>query len=233
LRHTVLVVTDLFTKWVEAFPLVDTTATTLATTLMNDIVCHYGVPTYLHSDQGANLCSAVVQELCHLLEIHTTRTLAYHPEGNRQVERSNHTVEAILAKIIGDDQQNWDLYLPKALLAFRTSIHEVTGFTPYWLVFGHAPQLPIDVMTGHIDSNKAQSYLQFVKQTHGYLKQAYTMVHQRLAQQHLCRKHLHDKAGTAEEFHIGDVVWLHTPVVKLTWQHKKIFILLEGPIHYC
>lgn len=141
----ILVVTDLFTKWVEAFLLVDTTATTLATILMNDIVCRYGVPTYLHSDQGANLCSAVVQKFCCLFGIHSTRTSAYHPKGNGQVEWFNHTVEAMLAKIIGD-QQNWDLYLPKALLAY-TFVHEVTGFTPYYLVFGHFPQLLNDVMT--------------------------------------------------------------------------------------
>ena len=88
-----LVVTDLFTKWVEAFPLADTTATTLATILMNNIVCRYGVPAYLHSDQGANLCSTVVQELCRLLGIHHTRTSAYHPKDNGQVERMNRTIE--------------------------------------------------------------------------------------------------------------------------------------------
>ena len=56
----ILVITDLFTKWVEAFPLKDTTATTLATIMLNEVVCRYGVPTSLHSDQGANLCSSEV-----------------------------------------------------------------------------------------------------------------------------------------------------------------------------
>ena len=46
---------------------------------MNEVVCRYGVPASLHSDQGANLCSAVVQELCQLLGIDRTRTSAYHP----------------------------------------------------------------------------------------------------------------------------------------------------------
>ena len=235
-----LVVTDLFTKWVEVFPLADITATTLATILMNNIVSRYGVPAYLHSDQGANLCSTVVQELCRLLGIHRTRTSAYHPEGNGQVERMNRTIEGMLAKMIANDQHNWDLYLPKALLAYCTSIHDVTGFTPYRLVFGQSPQLPIDVMTGHVDSNKSQSYPQFVKQTHGYLKNAYTMVRQRLVQQHLCRKRLHDKAGTAEELYIGDVVWLYTPVVKCGntrkfssfWKGPYTIVDKPGPVNY-
>ena len=95
----------------------------------------------------------------------------------------------MLAKVIADDQQNWDLYLPKVLLVYRTSIHEITGFTPYRLVFGQSPQLPIDVIAGCVHNHKTQSYPQFVKQTHEYLKQAYTMVQKRLTQQHQFRKH--------------------------------------------
>ena len=88
----------------------------------------------------------------------------YHPEGNGQVERFNRTLEDMLAKTIGEgNQQNWDIYLPKALLAYRTSLHEVTGFTPYHLVFGHSPQLPIDVMLGRITNTKVKSFPQFVQ----------------------------------------------------------------------
>ena len=88
----ILVITNLFTKWVEAFPLKDATANTLATIMLNEIVCRYGVPTYIHSDQEANLRSAVIQSLCQLLGITTTKTSAYYPEGNGQVERFNWTV---------------------------------------------------------------------------------------------------------------------------------------------
>ena len=224
----ILVVTDLFTKWVEAFPLMNTTAITLATVLMNDIVCRFGVPEYLHSDQAANLRSAVVQELCHLLGIHSTKSSAYHPEGNGQVERFNRTVEAMLAKVIDEDHQNWDLYLPKALFAYRTSLHEVTGFTPFHLTFGRSPTLPIDAMLGRTNKAKVQSYPQFVRQTHGYLTQAYTLTRHRLSQYHLRQKHHHDKGGTATELQVGDVVWLYTPVVK-RGNTRKFSSFWRGP----
>ena len=237
----ILVVTDLFTKWVEAFPLPNTTATTLATILMNEIVCRFGVPAHLHSDQGANLRSAVVQKLCQLLGIHSTRTSAYHPEGNGQVERFNQTLEAMLAKMInGSDQHEWDLYLPKALMAYRTSLHEATGFTPYHLVFGHSPQFPIDVMLGRVSSPLVQSYPQFVQQTHRFLKEAYNVAQQKLSRQYLRRKGTHDSAGTASEFQIGDVVWLYTPVVKQGntkkftsfWRGPYTVIDKSGPVNY-
>ena len=102
----ILVITDLFTKWAEAFPLKDTTATTLATVMLNEVVCRYDVPSCLHSNQGANLCSSVVYSLCELLGIVTTRTSVYHPEGNGQVEHFNHMLESILAKIIHANQDD-------------------------------------------------------------------------------------------------------------------------------
>ena len=86
-----LVITYLFTKWMKAFPLKDTTAT----------ICRYGVTSSLHSNQGTSLCSNVVYSLCELLGI---RTSAYHPEGNGQVERLKHTLESILAKTIDANQ---------------------------------------------------------------------------------------------------------------------------------
>ena len=113
----ILVITDLFTKWVEAFPLKDMTATTLATTMLNEVICRYDVPSSLHSDQGANLCSSVVYSLCELLGIATTRTSAYHLEGNGQVERFNRTLQSILAKTVDANQDTWDTQLLKALFA--------------------------------------------------------------------------------------------------------------------
>ena len=98
----ILVVTDVFSKWVEAFPLQVTDGFTLTSTLMDEVICRYGVPTQLHSDQGSNLNAEVNQKLCQLLGIQRTRTTAYHPQGNGQVERFNRTVEAMLAKMVGE-----------------------------------------------------------------------------------------------------------------------------------
>ena len=75
----ILVVTDLFSKWTEAFPLKSTDSQTLATVLVNEVICRFGVPATLHSDQGANLTSNLISALCKLLGITQTRTTAYPP----------------------------------------------------------------------------------------------------------------------------------------------------------
>ena len=144
----ILVVTDLFSKWVEAFPLFATDSVTLAKILTDEVICRYGVPESLHSDQGANFVSEVIQSLCTNLGINRTQTSAYHPEGNGQVERFNRTLEAMLSKEIEEHQKDWDDHLQKVLFAYRTAVHDTTGYTPYFIISGRSPNLPIDILLG-------------------------------------------------------------------------------------
>ena len=60
----------------------------------------------------------------------------------------NHTLKDMLAKMVDENQRNWDSILQKAVFAYRVSINKSTGFTPYLVNFGRSPQLPIDVMFG-------------------------------------------------------------------------------------
>ena len=107
----ILVVTDLFTKWVEAFPLCETSSVTLVTVLVDHVICRFGVPVVLHSDQGANPCSEVIKAACQLLGMEKTRASAYHPQGNRKIERLNRTVEAICERRLGSMPQESSLCL--------------------------------------------------------------------------------------------------------------------------
>ena len=223
----ILVVTDIFTKWVEAFALKDTTANTLATVLLNEVICCYGAPCTLHSDQGANLCSSVVQCLCQLLGTSTTRTSACHPEGNGQFEHFNHALEAILAKIVAYNQHDWDSHLPKVLFTYRTAIHETTQFSPFHFMFGCLPRLPDDLMLACTQPSKPHSYPKFVQDSQKQLTSSYTIAKQQLQAQHL-QKCIQDSNGPSESFQVGGRIWLYTPVV--TQGHTRKFASFwKGP----
>ena len=172
----VLVITDLFTKWTEAFPLKVTDSETLAKILVNEVICRYGVPSSLHSDQGANLTSKIISSLCDTLGITQTKTTAYHPQGNAQVEQFNRTLEAMLAKVVDDNQQDWDKHLPQAMFAYRTAIHETTGYIPFHVNFGRSPTLPIDVMMGTTKNQKGVQIPEFVCHLHHSLNKAYSTI---------------------------------------------------------
>ena len=165
-----------------------------------------------------------------LLGIEGTRTSAYHPQGNGQVERFNRTLEAILAKTVKSNQRNWDTCLHKALFAYRTAIRGSTGYTPFHLMFGRSPQLPIDVMLGRVDdqSGAFSAYTPYVQELHEKLRNAYRLVRESLAAAHAQQKKIYDKKISESAFKIGDRVWLFVPAVP-TGRTKKLASLWRGP----
>ena len=84
-----LIAADYFTKWVEAYPLPNQEATTVAEVLVKEFVCCFSTPHIIHSNQGWNFESAVFAEMCRLLGITKTRTTPFHPESDGMVERFN------------------------------------------------------------------------------------------------------------------------------------------------
>ena len=85
-RH-ILVVMDHFTKWCEAFPTKDQKASTVADLLVSKVFSRFGPPLVLHSDQGSNFESSLMNENCDIMGITKTRTTAYHPSGDGQQSR--------------------------------------------------------------------------------------------------------------------------------------------------
>ena len=226
----ILVITDLFTKWVEAFPIRSTNTETLATILVNEIVCRYGVPRYLHSDQGANLTSRIIQSLCKKLGIQRTQTSAYHPQGNAQVERFNRTLEAMLSKTVKENQKDWDQQLPRALFAYRTAVHEATGYSPYRVNFGRSPALPVDVMLGldSLSEEEGKAVPEYVDDIGKSLQTMFGDIKQRLAEAHRQNKVRYDKKVAGKNFTIGDRVWLYIPVTR-EGRTKKFTTFWRGP----
>eukprot|EP00731_Ephydatia_muelleri_P003232 Em0001g3232a len=223
----ILVVTDLFSKWVEAFPLAVTDSITLARILTDEVICRYGVPESLHSDQGANFVSEVMQSLCAQLGIKRTQTSAYHPEGNGQVERFNRTLEAMLSKVVEEHQKDWDCHLQKVLFAFRTAVHESTGYTPLFVMSGRSPNLPIDVLLGRAQT-QGQELPDYVRKTQSSLKSAFSVVRQRLHKAHQRQKQLKDQAIAGDAFQVEDRVWLFVPAIR-KGQTRKFSSLWRGP----
>ena len=73
----ILVIGDYFTKWKEAYPMRNMEATTVANILVQEFISRFGVPKYLHTDQGRNFESGLIKEICSLLDINTLSAPAY------------------------------------------------------------------------------------------------------------------------------------------------------------
>ena len=167
---------DHFTKWYEAIPLPDQTAATTSDALLERWICRFGCPYSIHTDRGTNFESQLFTNLLKKLEIDKTRTTAFHPQSNSVIERKNRTLLNMLAKCIDGDQTNWSVKLPYVMMAYRSSVHESTGFTPHYLVFGHEISLPLDLMYRPPPGTITVDVHDWVSQKEEAFRQAYELV---------------------------------------------------------
>ena len=94
----ILVLGDHFTKWMEAYLIPDHTADTVATYLVIEFICRFGIPLLIHTDQGRELESALFQQMCKILKINKTRKSILRPKSDGMVERFNRTLRPCLNK---------------------------------------------------------------------------------------------------------------------------------------
>lgn len=142
----VLVVTDHFTKLAHAFPCANQTAKQVAKKLWDNVFCVYGFPERIHSDQGANFESNLIAELLHLAGVAKSRTTAYHPMGNGGTERFNRTLGSMLRTLPLKEKHRWPQQIQTLTFAYNATVHETTGYAPFFLMFGRVPRLPVDLL---------------------------------------------------------------------------------------
>ena len=142
----ILVIGNHFTKWYEALPLPSQTPVTTANAPVDHWIRRFGCPHSLHNDQGRNFESKLSEQLMKLLEMDKTRTTLFRPQSISVIERMKNTLPNMLAKCIIEEQSNRSQQLPYVMMAYRSSVHESTGYTPQFLVFGQELSLPLDCM---------------------------------------------------------------------------------------
>lgn len=114
----------------------DQSVNTIARKYVNHIICRHGCPEKLTTDEGAQFTSELLSEICKLLQVKQIQTTAYHPEANGVVERFHQTLMNFLSHYINEKQDDWDEWIDYALMAYRTTPHTATGYSPYYLNHG-------------------------------------------------------------------------------------------------
>uniref|UniRef100_A0A2N9HZZ8 Integrase catalytic domain-containing protein n=1 Tax=Fagus sylvatica TaxID=28930 RepID=A0A2N9HZZ8_FAGSY len=110
----------------------------------NNIICRYGMPEMLITDNASNLNNRMMDQLCQQFKIQHHNSAPYRPKMNGAVEAANKNVKKILSKMT-ETYKDWHEHLPYALCAYRTSVRTSVGATPYSLVYGMEAVLPVEV----------------------------------------------------------------------------------------
>lgn len=138
--------TDHFTRLAQAFPCKNQSAKEVARVLWDEYFCIYGFPERIHSDQGTSFESNLISELLRVSCVKKSHTTPYHPMGNGAVERFNRTLGGMIRALPPGEKHEWPRRLQTLTFMYNCTVHETTGFAPFYLMFGRVPRLPIDVM---------------------------------------------------------------------------------------
>ncbi|UYV84725.1 K02A2.6-like [Cordylochernes scorpioides] len=209
----ILVAMDYFTKWPEAFPLADQEAETVAETLISQFFSRFGVPMQIHTDQGRNFESRLFAQMCKLLGSHKTRTTPLHPQSDGMVERFNRTLASQLSLFVAQNQRDWDSQLPILLMAYRSSVHETTGYSPAKMLFGRELKLPCDLIFG-CPNSFGEGSNEFVDRLHSRLEKVHRWAREKLEIASEAMKVRYDTHACGNDLQEGGQVWLYNPKKK-------------------
>ena len=97
---------------------------------------------FVHTDQGANFVSELVQKFENRFRIKHIKTTTFHPQANGALERTHFTIKDLLETFIADNGTEWDLNLNLTYLAYNVAVYESTELTPIEMSFGRKANLP-------------------------------------------------------------------------------------------
>ena len=143
------------------------------------------------------------------------------------MERANRTIQNMLTTATNSQSNDWENCLLKVCLAYNTSKHASTGYTPFFLMFGRQPHMPLDVIYG-VAPTQTQEHCQYVANLRKTMESAYYLARQHMQTAAHRQKENYDHKIHGDKFTPGQLVWLCNPVVP-KGNSKKLHSPWVGP----
>ncbi|GJS93630.1 reverse transcriptase domain-containing protein [Tanacetum coccineum] len=140
-----IVAMDYFTKWIEAKAVATITGNQVKKFVWDNIVCRFGLPGEIISDNGKQFSDNPFKDWCEKLNIAQRFASVKHPQSNGLVERANRSLGEGIKARLGEGNKNWIEELPHVLWAHRTMIKSSHGDTPFSLTYGTEAVIPAEI----------------------------------------------------------------------------------------
>ena len=200
------IITDHYTKFARAIPTKNQTARTTAEALYNDFIVHFGIPNRIHSDHGANFESRTISELCKLIGIKKSHTTPYHQEGNAGPERFNRTLLNMLGTLEADQKSDWRKYINSLVYYYNCTPSETTKHSPYELLFGRKPKLPIDSAFEQVLENTDKAATEYLEDLQEKMQRTHQIVLQHREKAQMKQDKYYNQKAKAVKISVGDKV---------------------------
>ncbi len=214
----VLIVTDHFIRYSQAFPTRSQKVHEVARVLVDKYFVHYGLPARVHSDQGRYFESRLIRELLSLMGIRKSRTTPYHPQGDPQPERFNRTLLTMLGTLSRERKLRWSEHVVHLVHAYNSTKCDATGYSPYYLMFGREARLPVDMCFGVMCDTDEVNHFRYVEKLRESLREAYQLAAEVATKRHQRNKRLYDQRVSFQALEVGDRVLLRN--LGLRGKHK-------------
>ena len=173
--------------------------------MYNDFILWFGFPVRILHDQGGEFENQLFHRLEECCGMVRSRTTPYHPQGNGKTECLNQTLLSMLRTLPEHKKSICKDSLNKVFHAYNCTRHEATGITPYFLLFGRPPRLPIDLIFG-VKPASGSNYPAYVKEWQTAMKEAYKLAAKRSQLSDTKGKKHYDRRGYGPVLYQGDRV---------------------------
>jgi transposase InsO family protein len=178
--------------------------------LVEHVILRLGTPYTILTDNGKEFENELSQEIWRILGVNKKHTTPYFPASDGAVERWHRTMNTLLGKTVEVHQKDWPQRLPFVVNAYNACVHEATGFTPNFLMFGRELNVAVDILLGS-PSGLPKSTNDYAEHLMGMMASAYEEVREHLGRSGNRAKQYYDFSAKPRQFEVGDLVWYYSP----------------------
>ena len=223
----ILTLVDYATRYPEAVPLKKITTEAVAEALL-DIYSRVGIFEEVLTDQGTQFMSESMQEVSRLPSIKGLTITPNHHICNGLVERWNGTLKSMLKRLCQDQTKQWHRLIRPVLFAYREVLQELTGFSPFQLLYGRSVRGPGTILkelwTKEVNISEVKSSYEYVTELREHLEDSLKLAQEELEKSQKRNKRHFDWKAKPRRLEVGDRVLILFPT-----NSNKLLMQWRGP----
>ena len=180
---------------------------------MDKFETNYGCAQKILTDQAKAFNGKLYTALCREAKIRKMRTSPYHLQTNGQCKRFNRTLMTMLGALPQEDKVQWQDWVSTLVHMYNCTTNRVTGYSPYFLMFGREPRIPVDETFGVTSPKTRQNTIkQYIETLRKCLEWAYQIATEHIKKDMERRKLYYDRKSHCMDIVVGDIVLVHQKV---------------------